>query len=81
MLKWMGKEAHSWINDMFNRALQHGMSYDWTTTWIKPLHKGGDVNNINNYQTIMDGSLIEKLFGRIMTSKISAWAETKWQNS
>ena len=47
MLKWTGKETHVWISDMFNHALQHGMSYTWTTNWIKPL--GGDVNNVNNY--------------------------------
>ena len=23
------------------------MPYDWTTNWIKPLHKDGDVSNIN----------------------------------
>ena len=40
---------------MFNHAVQHGMSYDWTTNWIKPLYKGGDVNNVNNYRTIMVG--------------------------
>ena len=37
MLKWAGKEAHLWISDMFNDALQHGMPYDWTTNWVKPL--------------------------------------------
>ena len=49
MLKWTGKEAHAWISDIFNNALQHGTSYDCTTNWIKPLHKGENVNNINNY--------------------------------
>ena len=34
------------------------MSYDWTTNWINHLHKGGDVNNVNNYQTIMVGKTI-----------------------
>ena len=29
----------------------------------------------DNYQTIMVGSLMAKLFGCIMESKISAWAE------
>ena len=75
MLKWTGKEAHIWISDMFNDALQHRMSYNWTTNWIKPLHKGGDINNVNNYRTIMVGSLMAKLFGCIMESKISVWAE------
>ena len=74
MLKWTGKEANAWIKDIFNHALQHGMLYDWTTNWIKPLHKGGDVNNVNNYRTIMVGSLMAKLFGCIMESKISVWA-------
>ena len=71
-----GKETHVRISDMFNDALQHGMPYDWTTNWIKPLHKGGDVNNVN-YRTIMVGSLMAKLFGCIMESKISVWAEKK----
>ena len=57
MLKWTGSEAHVWISDMFNHALQHGMLFDWTTNWIKPLHKGEYVNNANNYQTIMVSSL------------------------
>ena len=39
MLKWMGKEAHAWINDMLNDASQHGMPFDWSTNWTKPLHK------------------------------------------
>ena len=72
MLKWTGKEAHVWLSDMFSDSLQHGMPYDWTTNWIKSLHKGGDVNN---YRTIMVGSLMAKLFGCIIESKISAWAE------
>ena len=71
----MGKEAHAWISDMFNHALQHGMLYDWTTNSIKPLHKVGDANNVNNYQTIMVSSIMAKLFGCIMESKISAWSE------
>lgn len=66
MLKWTGKETYGWICDMFNLALQHGMPHDWTTNWIKPLHKGGDVNNVNNYRTIMVGSLMAKLFENIM---------------
>ena len=39
------------------------------------LHKGGDVYNVNNYLTIMVGSLMERLFGCIMESKIIAWAK------
>mgnify|MGYP007130480429 CR=1 FL=1 len=38
MLKWTRKEAYAWIRNIFNHALQHGMSYDWATNWIKPLN-------------------------------------------
>ena len=30
MLKWKGKEAHAWVDYLFNQALQHGMPYDWS---------------------------------------------------
>ena len=75
ILKWTKEETHCWIRDMFNLALQHGMPRDWTTNWIKPLHKGGDANNVNNYRTIMVGSLMAKLFGCIIEMKISKWAK------
>ena len=60
---------------MFNLVLQHGMPQDWSTNWIKPLHKAGDINDVNNYCTIMIGSLMAKLFGSVLKIKASAWAE------
>ena len=60
MLKRTRKEVHAWISDMFNHTLQHGIPYDSTTNWIKPLHKGGDVNNVDNYRTIIIGLLMTK---------------------
>ncbi|MCO5568183.1 hypothetical protein L7F22_021879 [Adiantum nelumboides] len=62
MLKWTREEAHSWTRDMFDLALKHGIPHDWSTSWTKLLHKGGDANNINNYWTIMVGSLMANLF-------------------
>ena len=62
MLEWTKEETHCWIRDMFNPALQHGMPRDWTSNWIKPLHKGGDANSLNNYRTIMVGYFMAKLF-------------------
>ena len=76
MLKWAGKAAQEWICLMFNMALQHGMPYDWTTNWIKPLHKGGDTKEASNYRTIMVGSIMAKLFGCVMEMKLSTWAES-----
>ena len=31
MLKWMRKETHAWISDIFNYALQHVIPYDCTS--------------------------------------------------
>ena len=68
MRKWTRKEAHAWINDTFDHALQHHMPWHWAINLIKTLHKGGDVNNVNDYQTIMVGALLAKVFGCIMES-------------
>ena len=49
------------------------MSYDWNTNRIKPLHEGGDVNNVNNennYRAIIVGRLPAKLCGCIVKSTI-----------
>ena len=51
------------------------MPHEWKTNWIKPLHKGGHINNVNDYRTIMVGSLMAKLFGCVIESKLSVWAE------
>lgn len=75
MIKWVGEETHGWICNMFNLALQYGMPYDWTTNWVKPLHKGGDVDNVGNYRTIMVGSIMGKLFGSDMEMKLGGWTE------
>ena len=75
MLKWTREKMPYWICNMFNLALQYGMAHGWGMNQIKPLHKGGYANNVNNYHTIMVGSLIENLFGCIMERKISEWAK------
>ena len=59
MLKRMGKEAHRWISDMFNYALQHDKPFAWTTAWIKLLHKGGDINNVKLQFWNYHGRLID----------------------
>ena len=74
MLKWTRKKSHAWINDMFNHAWLHGMPYDQITNGLNLYTKAEMKIYGNNYQIIMVGSLMTKLFGCIMESKISAWA-------
>ena len=70
----MQEMFNAWTSDMFNHALKHGMLYNWSVNLDQThLHKCGDVNNINNYQTILVGSIMAKLFGHLMKSKTSTW--------
>ena len=47
MLKWTGtegrKEAHSWMRDMFDHALQNLMPYEISMKLIRPSHKNEDM--------------------------------------
>ena len=51
MLKWAGDEATTWIQDLFNKAIETGMPEEWKHNWIKPIHKIGDRSIANNYQS------------------------------
>ena len=83
MLKWAGAEAVTWIQDLFNKAIETGMPEEWTQNWIKPIHKAGDRSIANNYRTIMVGSTMTKLFEKLMENKIRSWVgeNSKWERS
>ena len=55
--------ACTYLSDLSNHASQHDMYHYWSKNWTKPLQKCGDVNNVNNYWSIMVGTFITKLFG------------------
>ena len=48
MPKWMAKEACTWIRDVYS-CIINDMPYGWCANWIKPLHKGRYVNNVDNF--------------------------------
>ena len=75
MLKWDRDEAITWIQDLFNKAMEKGMPKEWTENWIKPIHKIGERSIPSNYRTIMVGSTMAKLFGTVMENKIISWVE------
>ena len=43
---------------MLDPKLKHVMPHDYCASWIKPLHRGRDVNKAKNYRIIMADSLI-----------------------
>ena len=75
MLNLTRKQEHVWISDMFDRALNHNISYNRSTTWIEHLYSQGDISNANNCWKFMVGSFIPKLFGCAMEANLSIWVE------
>ena len=75
MLKWLPEEGINYIVDIINQVHHNGFPPDWQDNWIKAIHKGGNINDLSNYRTIMVGPIMAKLFGCMMDRKISTWAE------
>ena len=47
----------------------------WSEGFIVPLHKKGDVENVNNYRGITLLSTLGKLFTKVINDRLSSWAE------
>ena len=48
----------------------------WTEGHIVPIHKKGNVSNLDNYRGITLLSILGKLFTRILNTRLTEWAET-----
>lgn len=47
----------------------------WTDGFIVPLHKKGNINEVENYRGITLLSTFGKLFSRVLNNRLNAWAE------
>ncbi|MCO5609097.1 hypothetical protein L7F22_063319 [Adiantum nelumboides] len=63
------------IAHLFNRALAEGFPESWTMHTIVPLHKAGDRMDPANYRTIMIGHMMAKIYGAVLESELSRYAE------
>jgi hypothetical protein len=62
--------------DIFNTILRSGVFLSlWRENFIKPLFKGGDMNNPSCYRRIAISSCLIKLFTRIMFNKLDEYLE------
>ena len=65
------------LHPLFNKLLISGyFPSSWSEGYIIPLHKKGDVNNVNNYRGITLLSVLGKLFTGIVNNRLTDWAET-----
>ena len=72
MLKEGGVTVLEWLVRVFNICFMLSIvPVDWVIAWMVPLHKGkGDVHECSNFRGISLLSLVEKVYGRILTNRI-----------
>ena len=64
------------LHSLFNKLLRAGyFPSSWAEGHVVPLHKKGDVNNVNNYRGITLLSVLGKLFSRLLNNRLIEWAE------
>ena len=76
VLKASEKEITPFLVQYFNKIFNTGIFPEaWTKSIIVPIHKKGDVNNVDNYRgiSLIDG--VNKLFTHIINKRITEWAE------
>ena len=65
-----------YLSGLFNTILNTGyFPKKWTEGFIVPLHKKGDLNQVDNYRGITLLSTLSKLFTRILNNRLVGWAE------
>ena len=70
------KHLNNYLHALFNKLLDTGYFPDeWRESYVIPLHKKGDVNNVENYRGISLMSHFCKLFTRILNNRLNKWAE------
>ena len=66
----------SYICELFNSILDAGhFPSCWSEGYIIPLHKKGNMENVENYRGITLLSTLGKLFTRILNNRLNEWAE------
>ena len=65
------------LNKLFNMILVSGHYPSvWSSSWLKPLHKGGDCTDPNRYRGISIMSCMGKLFCSILNHRLVSFIET-----
>lgn len=71
-------QLSSYLKTLFNRILETGVyPKDWCVAILSPLHKGGDVNEPNNFKGILLLSTMSKIFTKIINKRLVSWAENQ----
>ena len=62
--------------NLFNKIFESGVfPEEWAESYIIPLHKKGNLNDVENYRGITLLSTLGKLFTRVINNRVSEWSE------
>ena len=62
--------------NLFNKIFESGVfPEEWTEDYIIPLHRKGNLNDVENYRGITLLSTLGKLFTRVINNRLSEWSE------
>ena len=62
--------------NLFNKIFDCGIfPEEWSEGYIIPLHKKGNLNDVENYRGIALLSALGKLFTRVVNNRLSEWSE------
>ena len=62
--------------NLFNKMFESGVfPEEWAEGYIIPLHKKGNLNDVENYRGITLLSTLGKLFTRVINNRLSEWSE------
>ena len=75
-LKVAGEKIAPFLTKLFNKIYDtHSFPRSWSRSVILPLHKKGNVLNVDNYRGISLLCVMSKIFASILTSRLREWIE------
>ena len=75
-LKYGINSLISYLHTLFNKIFDTGIFPDsWGDGFIIPLHKKGNIGNVENYRGITLLSVVGKLFTSILNTRLNEWDE------
>ena len=60
---------------MFDNIIKKGDKLPWNHSWVAPIYKNGNKDNLSSYRCINLSSCIEKLLTKIINCRLTKWFE------
>jgi len=76
VIKWCPEQYTSILQVIFNKCIQKGIyPQNMKVAKVVPIHKGGDVDDVNNYRPISILTQFNRIFERILAKRLITFFE------